>query len=116
MASAYKWRVSGNTYAYLVNKNGTAPIITDGYTIDDEVKVANIVNGYDGSTYATKYQALKSAMASNPDTANITMLSYKYYFDVDDSVCGFSQEGVGPQGLRGETGEQGEQAGVPSRL
>ena len=109
MASAYKWRVSGNTYAYLVNKNGTAPIITDGYTIDDEVKVANIVNGYDGSTYATKYQALKSAMASNPDTANITMLSYKYYYDVDDSVCGFSQEGVGPQGLRGETGEQGEQ-------
>ena len=110
MTSAYKWRITGSKFAYLTTPSGGEPFI-GSYTVDDEEKIATLVNTtFSGETaYATQYEKVKVAVAADPDGKNITMLSYKYYYNIDDANCGFSQEAIGPQGEQGIQGIQGIQ-------
>ena len=108
MASAYKWRITNTKYAYLATPTSDVPVIS-GFTADEEVKIAQRVNGYSETTYSTQYNILKGIIAADPDGAKLTMLSYKYYYDIDETSCGFTNESIGPQGIQGLQGIQGIQ-------
>lgn len=109
MASVYKWRINACRFGYLTTPQGGSPVITNQYTVEEESQIAVIVNGYSENTYKNKYAQLKTIMSLDPEGSEITMLSYKYYFDINEEVCGFVEEEVGPRGPAGIAGLPGPQ-------
>ena len=114
MASAYKWRLTHDKYAYLTDTtSANTPIVSVELSIDEESIISQKVveNFATEEAYSAQYELMKSVIASDPDedVRKVSLLSYKYYYDVSDTTCGFLQDTSGPKGDTGEKGERGDQ-------
>ena len=111
MASAYKWKLAANKFAYITGYENDNPFIDDtaGVTMDDEAIISQKVNAYTEEEYKNQYERLKDIVRDDPDGRNVTMLSYKYYYNTTNLTCGFESGIVGPRGAQGVQGIPGVQ-------
>jgi hypothetical protein len=112
MASAYKWQVSNGRYAYLVGANKNHEYTEgslDEYcfissAIVDEDGISLIVKNLSEEEYSDKYDALKTLLASDTEGQRLNMLSYRYFYNTDDSSCNVVKDTSSIRGAVGTTG------------
>lgn len=100
MASAYKWRITNLKYAFITDKNGGEPFITDNLVSIDENTISIKANQLNEENYASKYNFMVEKIKSDPDGANMVLPDYRYYYNVDNiSNCATINYGI--QGANG---------------
>lgn len=127
MASAFKWRLTDELFSYLIDVSGDTPVINSGYPASKEEVISDkVIDRFaNEQAYATQFNTMVSMINNNPDTRDVTLLNYSYYYDMDENSCGFINGGgirgkegeKGDKGDKGDTGARGPQGlqGVPGR-
>ena len=110
MASAFKWKLTDTLYSYLTDEHSGQPIINSGLTVSAETLISEqvLANFSSEQAYAAQFQLMKGLIASNPETAGVSLLSYSYYYDMNDNSCGLINGSVGDRGSQGIKGDKGD--------
>lgn len=106
MKVAYKWVVSGNTYAYIVAPTSTNYYIGNELSSSDETIVANKAKSMSESSYETNFKKLSNELQSK---YSVKLLDYDVYYNLSADECASLVGPIGPTGPTGEKGERGLQ-------
>jgi hypothetical protein len=100
MATAYKWGITNSKYAYLMggyelnsydsSNIGSYPFISSEAV--DEDMISYMVNNLSEDEYKEKYEELTTLIKEDTDGTKKSILSYKYYFNVNSTHCTVSQQ------------------------
>ena len=98
MASVYKWRITNTKYAFITDKTGGDPFITNS-AVTEEEKYSAAARGLTETAYAIKFEAMRALIAADDEGKNLVLQNYKYYYDFDNesncSVVNYGTQGVG---------------------
>ena len=110
MASAFKWRLTDTLFSYITDEHGGEPQITSGYTaeVDAIISKRTVQNFSNEEDYAAQFRIMTDMIAENPETSDVTLLNYSYYYEMDENSCGYLSGGVGVRGVKGDKGDPGD--------
>lgn len=106
MKVAYKWLVSGNTYAYIAQPSSNNYYIGNSFSEDEDIQVANRAKIMSEETYKNNFNAMASELDSN---YGVKLLDYAIYYNLSVDDCASLIGPVGPTGPMGERGAIGPQ-------
>lgn len=103
MASAYKWRITNNKYAFITDETGGDPFITDNVSLVNESKISLKSNQLNEENYSSKYKLMVEKIKADPDGKSMDLPDYRYYYNIDNtSNCATINYGIqGTQGAKG---------------
>lgn len=104
MKVAYKWLVSGNTYAYIAQPSSNNYYIGNSFSEDEDIQVANRAKIMSEETYKNNFNAMASELDSN---YGVKLLDYAIYYNLSVDDCASLIGPVGPTGPMGERGAIG---------
>ena len=103
MASAYKWRITNNKYAFITDETGGDPFITDNVSSVNESEISLKSNQLNEENYSSKYKLMVEKIKSDPDGKSMDLPNYRYYYNIDNtSNCATINYGI--QGTQGANG------------
>ena len=103
MASAYKWRITNNKYAFITDETGGDPFITDNVSSVNESEISLKSNQLNEENYSSKYKLMVEKIKADPDGKSMDLPDYRYYYNIDNtSNCATINYGI--QGTRGANG------------
>ena len=108
MAVTYSWRITPNIYAYITDKDGLEPFVSEIGPVDSaenkSIAAQAKIKYADDSTnglkkYIADFAKMESKIRETTGLANIDLLSAEMYYDVDSAACA-TLKGVGIAGIR----------------
>ena len=107
MAVTYSWRITPNIYAYITDKDGLEPFVSEIGPVDSaenksiaaQAKIKYVDDSTNGlKKYIADFAKMESKIREATSLANIDLLSAEMYYDVDSAACA-TLKGVGIAGI-----------------